>query len=91
MINIYFMACDVCDILVLLHLTLEVIAKTYYIFQHMPLNYRCTLLLQLHFNSFSDANLIPIELILRIMEKIVLSPIWCDFTLQGQDEYQGRS
>ena len=31
--------------------------------------------LQLHFNSFPDAYLVPIELKLCIMEKIVLSPI----------------
>ena len=42
-------------------------------------DFRCNLLLQLHFNSFPDAYLVPIELILCIMEKIVLSPIWCDF------------
>ena len=30
-------------------------------------------------NSFPDAHLVPIELILCIMEKIVLSPIWCEF------------
>ena len=35
-------------------------------------------LLQVHFNCFPDAHLVPIELILCIMEKIVLSPIWCD-------------
>ena len=40
---------------------------------------RCTLLLQLHFNCFPDASLVPIELILCIMEMIVLSPTWCDF------------
>ena len=40
---------------------------------------RCTLLLQLHFSEFNNAYLVPIELILCIMEKIVLSPIWCDF------------
>ena len=39
-------------------------------------DFRCTLLLQLHFlNSFPDAYLVPIELTLCIIEKIVLSPI----------------
>ena len=42
-------------------------------------NFRCTLLLQLHFNSVLDAYLAPIELVLCIMEKIVLSPICSDF------------
>ena len=37
-----------------------------------------TLLQQLHFNFFPDDYLVPIELILCIMEKMVLSPIWCD-------------
>ena len=42
-------------------------------------NFRCTLLLQLRFNSFPATCLVPIELILCIMEKIVLSPIWFDY------------
>ena len=36
-------------------------------------------MLQLHFNSYPNAYLVPIELILCIMEKIVLPPTWCDF------------
>ena len=39
----------------------------------------CTLLQQLQFNSFPDTYLVPTELILFMMEKILLSPIWCDF------------
>ena len=38
-----------------------------------------TLLLQLHFNSSRDTHVVPDEVILCIMEKIVLSPIWRDF------------
>ena len=41
--------------------------------------FRCGLLWQLPFNSVPDAYLVHIILILFIMEKIVLSPIWCDF------------
>ena len=41
--------------------------------------FRFTLLLQLNLNSFPDAYLVTIELILCIMKKIVLSHIWCDF------------
>ena len=47
---------------------------------HGPLcDFRCTLLQQLHFNSFPYPYVVCIELILCIKEKIVLSYIWCDF------------
>ena len=55
--------------------------------KELKAGFRCTLLLQLHFNSFPDAYLVPIELILGNMEQIVLSPIWCD-SIKGQDDHQ---
>ena len=46
-------------------------------------------MLQLHFNSFADAYLVPIELILCIMEKIALSPIWCPFIRDKMSKKEG--
>ena len=38
-----------------------------------------TQLLQLQFNSFDEAHLAPDEVVLCNTEKLVLSPIWCDY------------
>ena len=54
-------------------------------------DFRCTLLLQLHFNSSPDAYLAPIEFILCIMKKIVLHVSYMVRLHQGQDEHKGRS
>ena len=35
--------------------------------------------MKLHFNTFPDAHLVPDEVILCNMGKIVLSPVWFDF------------
>ena len=52
-------------------------------------DFRCTLLLQLHFNSIPDAYPVHIELILCIMEKIVLSHIWCGFIRDTMSNNEG--
>ena len=42
-----------------------------------------TLLLQLHFNSFPDAHLVPDEVILCNIETLLLSSVWCAFIREG--------